>query len=142
LVIQLPNVIEHQSVRQAIIDAVMAAIAPFRTYGEAAITDLNTAAHAVVWVDRRINKMNNEFDCSALFAATQFESDLIAEAHNLGMSVQDFVQAECKRGNAIAVEWLENTAVPEIEVARTYVNNLTDETVGGVEYDTWAANNL
>lgn len=142
LVIQLPNVIEHVSVRQAIIDAAMAAIAPFRAYGQAAITTPNTAAHAVVWVDRRINKMNNEFDCSALFAATQFESDLIAEAHNLGMSVQSFVQAECKRGNAIAVEWLKNTAVPAIEDARTYVNNLTDETVGGVEYDTWAANNL
>jgi len=142
LVIQLPNVIQATAVRQDIINAAMDAIAPFKTYGEAAIADYNTAAHAAVWVDRRLNKLTNEFDCSALFAATQFESDLIAEKHELNMSVQDFVQAECKRGNKIAVEWLQTTAVPAIEDARIYVNKLTDEDVGGVEYNAWAAANL
>lgn len=136
LVVRLPN-LASPIMRQSLNDTLTAALRPFRSYIEAAITDPNTAAHALVWVDQKLATFTNEFDCSALFAATKFESDFIADKHGL-LSVQDFVQSECRRGNQIVIEGIAETAIPSIESARVYVHKLTDENVGGLRYNKWA----
>ena len=135
-----------------IMKAGQAAIAPFQNYwfgaymsgdreGEVVILEsgMDKVAHAAVWVDRRMAKLTNEFDCSALFASTLFESELIAESQELGTTVQKFVQAECKRGNKIAVAWIQANAAPAVKDAREYVFALTDPAVGGAEYNLWAS---
>jgi len=152
LVIRLPNVMGPQL--GEIMKAGQAAIAPFQNYWFGAymsgdreeetgavdpLSGMDKVAHAAVWVDRRMAKLTNEFDCSNLFAATLFESELIAESHGLGTTVQKFVQAECKRGNKIAVAWVKSNAAPQVKEAREYVFALTDPTVGGEQYNLWAS---
>lgn len=150
LVVRLPNVMGPQL--GEIMKAGQAAIAPFQNYwfgaymsgdreGEVVILEsgMDKVAHAAVWVDRRMAKLTNEFDCSALFASTLFESELIAESQELGTTVQKFVQAECKRGNKIAVAWIQANAAPAVKDAREYVFALTDPAVGGAEYNLWAS---
>lgn len=153
LVVRLPHVMGPQL--GEIMKAGQAAIAPFQNYWFGAYMSgavmtpqgpvvtlkrgMDKVAHAAVWVDRRMAKLTNEFDCSDLFASTLFESDLIAESYGLGTTVQKFVQAECKRGNKIAVAWIQANAAPEVKKAREYVFALTDPAVGGEEYNLWAS---
>merc|ERR1712131_180329 len=94
--------------------------APFKNYWfQAYAADketFNGVAHAAAWVDRRMAKFTDEFDCSDVFAATLFESESIAKAAQLGMSAA---------ANDMAVEFMKTQAAPAIAGARDYVFKLT-----------------
>lgn len=113
--------------------------APFKNYWlQAYAADketFNGVAHAAAWVDRRMAKFTDEFDCSDVFAATLFESESIAKAAQLGMSVQEYVQGMCAAANDMAVEFMKTQAAPAIAGARDYVFKLTDPAVGGEYYN-------
>jgi len=115
-------------------------IAPFMHYGTAALSDANTTAHAVVWIDQRFATLTTEFDCSNFVASTKIESEWLAQYQGWE-SVQSFLQGKCEALNEVAVNWLQKEASPKIDEARTYVHDLTGPK-GEQKYLVWFARNF
>jgi len=118
-----------------IAEAVEQYVAPFVVYIQAAVENADRFAHAAVWVDRAWNDLTNEFDCSAVVAATGIESGILAA--ELGApSIQEMAQGYCVQFNEMAVGGLQQ-AGEGVKAARKYVNDLTNPRIGGVKYNRW-----
>merc|ERR1711881_424466 len=108
---------------------------PFRAYGEAAITDVDTAAHAIVWIDQRFGFLDQEFNCTNLVLASQLESEYLAEF--LGWSsVQEMLIKACDTANEQIVNFLTGPASGKIEETRDRVHQLTGP-AGKATFQKW-----
>jgi len=120
---------------QQIAAAGEAYVAPFVTYATGMVSQPELAPHAIVWADRMFADLDNEFDCSAVVEATGFECPPLA-AELGASSMQTLLQSSCATFNDLAVNGLQ-AAIEPMQMARTYVNDLTDENNGGRKFNAW-----
>jgi len=118
-----------------IVDAANNLAEPFKQYWLAATVDLNTAAHAFVWIDKRIAKLDQEFNCAALVKSTKVESELLAKFMHW-KSVQAQMSGYCVEGNAYIIKTMKESGSKMITTARTYVHDLTGAP-GEQFYNAW-----